>query len=39
MNLNADTCIDMGGDVLCKRRGSESKEEGIRNIVDSPTLT
>ena len=28
-----NTCIDMGRDVLCKRRGSESKEEGIRIIV------
>ena len=26
-----NTCIDMGRDVLCKRRGSESKEDGIRN--------
>ena len=29
-----NTCIDMGRDVLCKRSGSESKEEGIGNIVD-----
>ena len=29
-----NTCIDMGRDVLCKRRGSESKEEGIRKLSD-----
>ena len=29
-----NTCIDIGRDVLCKRRGSEGDEEVIGNFVD-----
>ena len=35
MNLKAEHLYsEMGRDVLCKRRGSESKEEGIRKLSD-----